>query len=158
MRSFTPIELALAVALTGSLAAISIPAFVRDVHASRFSEPKAGLALLGEHAVAYAVQNGHFPDAAPLTPKTPPRGTKEIDPPGTWDTPAWRALDFRPAPDGAPHAFAFAFDSARTTFTARARGDLDGDGIFSTFEITGTAKAGEEPTVLPGMYVEAELE
>jgi hypothetical protein len=158
VRRFTPVEIAVGVALLGSVAAIAVPAFVRDLHASHFVEPTDGLARLGAGAVAYAEERGRFPDSAPLTPAAPPRGKKDVDPPGTWDTPAWKALGFRPSPEGVPHAYAFAFESTGAACVARARGDLDGDGIASTFEIRGQAKAGTSPAILPGMYVDAELE
>jgi hypothetical protein len=61
-----------------------------------------------------------------------------------------------------PHAYSFSFESTSggRAFVAQARGDLDGDSVLSTFEIRGTMRVGdtEKPTVLPGMYVEAELE
>jgi len=160
VRRFTPVELAVGVALTGSLLAVAIPAFFRELHASRFVEPTDGLVRLGEAAVAYAETNQRFPDSAPLTPAAPPRGRKEADAPGTWDTPAWQALSFRPSPDGVPHAYAFSFESTGggTAFLAQARGDLDGDGILSTFEVRGHARPGEKPGLAPGMYVESELE
>jgi hypothetical protein len=90
----------------------------------------------------------------------PPRGTRQVDPPGTWDAATWRALTFLPAAEGVPHAYAFSFESAAsgTAFVAQARGDLDGDGILSTFEIRGQARPGEKPSVVPGMYIESELE
>jgi hypothetical protein len=162
MRRFTPVELAIGAAIGGSLLAVAVPAFSRDLHASRFVEPTDGLARLGASAIAYAEVNQRFPDSAPLTPAVPPRGKTEADPPGTWDSPTWKALAFRPSPEGVPHAFAFSFESTSggTAFVAQARGDLDGDGILSTFEIRGHAKRGEgeKPAVTPGMYVEAELE
>lgn len=160
MRRFTPVELAVGVALLGSLAAVAVPAFLRELSSSRLVEPTDGLARIGAGAVAYAEENGRFPDSVGLTPAAPPRGTKEADPPGTWDAPTWQALGFRPAADGAPHAFAFSFDAPKPAegFVARAHGDLDGDGLTSTFEIRGRIRPGEKPEVLPGMYVEAELE
>lgn len=160
MRRFTPVELAIGVALVGSLCAVAIPAFVRELHASRLVEPTDGLARIGVAAVAYAEANGRFPDSAPLTPATPPRGKKEADPPGTWDTPTWKALAFTPAAEGAPHAYAFAFEAPKPSeaFVARARGDLDGDGLLGTFEIRGAIAPGEKPKVVPGMYIESELE
>jgi hypothetical protein len=75
-----------------------------------------------------------------------------------WEAPPWKALDFRPVAEGVPHAYAFAFDSAGGSFVGRARGDLDGDGVLSTFEVRGHARAGAPPAVEPGMYVESELE
>jgi hypothetical protein len=73
------------------------------------------------------------------------------------------AVGFRAVPEGVAHAFAFGFDStlgpSRSTFVARANGDLDGDGVTSTFEVRGHAAAGEaEPVIEPGMVVEAEVE
>jgi len=161
MRRFTPVELAIGVSLLGCIAAVAVPAFARELHASRFVEPKEGLARIGTTALEYGDAHGRFPDAAPLTPLAPPRGKKEADPIGTWDHPTWKALDFKPAPDGVPHAYAFSFDSqnaASTSFVAQARGDLDGDGILSTFEIKGSIKPGEKAELAPGMYVESELE
>ena len=158
MRRFTPVELAIGAAILGSLLAVAVPAFVHDLHASRFVEPTEGLERLGASAVAYAITNGRFPDSAPLTPATPPRGKKEVDPPGAWDGPTWKALAFRPSPEGVPHAYSFSFESTGTAFVAQARGDLDGDGVLSTFEIRGSTAAGAKPTVAPGMYVDQELE
>jgi hypothetical protein len=160
VRKLTPIELAIGASLVGCLLAVGVPTFVREVHASRFVEPEAGLAKLGADALAYAEVNGAFPESAPLTPREPPRGKKDVDPPGTWDAPSWRALDFRPSPEGVPHAYSFSFEAAppRTSFVARAHGDLDGDGIWSTFETRGVVRPGAKPELVPGMYVEAELE
>ena len=164
MRRFTPVELAIGAAILGSLLAVAVPAFVHDLHASRFVEPTEGLERLGASAVAYAVTNGRFPDSAPLTPATPPRGKKEADPPGAWDGATWKALAFRPSPEGVPHAYSFSFESTAggAAFVAQARGDLDGDGVLSTFETRGRnghdAVAAGGPAVVPGMYVESELE
>jgi len=158
VRRFTPIELALAVSLLGCILAVAVPTFVREIHASRFVEPTDGLARLSASAVAFAHSNSRFPDSAPLTPAVPPRGTKLVDPPGTWDHPTWAALAFRPTPESLPHAYAFSFESTGDSFVAQARGDLDGDGILSTFEVKGTTHPGEAPRIEPGMYIAAELE
>jgi type II secretory pathway pseudopilin PulG len=158
VRRFTPIELALGVSLLGCIAAVAVPSFVREVHASRFVEPTDGLARLQASALAYAEANGRFPEMALQTPALPPRGKKEADPPGVWETPAWKALDFRAAPEGIPHAYSFSFEPQGAGFVARSRGDLDGDGILSTFEVRGILRPDQKPEAVPGMYVEAELE
>lgn len=158
MRRFTPIELAIAVSLIGCILAVAIPTFIREVHASRFVEPVEGLSRLGATACAYANAVGRFPDSAPLTPATPPRGKKDVDPAGTWDAPTWTALAFRASPEGVPHAYSFSFENGGGSFVARARGDLDGDGILSTFEVTGSLKPGADNCVDPGMHIESELE
>ncbi len=167
VRRFSVLELAIAFAIGGSLVAIALPTFVREIHASRMVEPVQGLQRIGAAAVAYARSRPvgqAFPASAPPTPPTPPRGRCEVDSPGVWDAPTWRTLDFRPVPEGAAHCFSFSFDSAlsatKSTFRAQAHADLDGDGIPSTFEITGQDVEGDArgPRVDPGMVVESEIE
>jgi type IV pilus assembly protein PilA len=166
-RRFSLLELAIGLALVGSLLAIVMPSFAREIHASRTVEPVDGLHRIGAAAVAYAHDHAvaeAFPRTASLTPPAVPRGKCEADPPALWDQPTWRALDFTPAPVGSPHCFAFSFDSslsaARSAFRAQAHGDLDGDGVASTFEITGHDVAGDPtgPAVDPGMYIDSEIE
>ena len=153
MRALTPLELAVAVSLTGTVAATMIPTFLRNVHASRLSEPVEGLKRIAAHATLRAAglpPESAYPESAPFTPAVTPRGELVLDAPGTWDTPTWRTLDFA---FDAPHAYSFAFESndsdARSTFTARARGDLDGDGVTSSFSISGSVERGAEPKLQP---------
>jgi type II secretory pathway pseudopilin PulG len=166
-RRLSLVELAVSFALVGSLLAVVVPAFVREVHASRLVEPIDGLRRIGQSALARARDvpvARAFPGNAPLTPAAPPRGQCEIDPPDAWEHPTWRALDFRPVPPGLPHCFAFEFASAlsadRSAFTATAHGDLDGDGIPSTFQISGQSTDGDPkgPALDPGMLVDSEVE
>ena len=166
-RRFTPVELAIGVSLLACLLAVMVPTFVREIHASRFVEPVDGLQRMGTEAVAYA--RAHpvaqaFPASVGETPAAPPRGRCEADAPELWEQPTWVALHFRPASEGAPHCFAFGFDSTlsatRSVFRADAHGDLDGDGLPSTFEITGHAVEGdpEGPALDRGMFVDSEVE
>ncbi len=158
MRRFTPIELALGAALLGSVAAVSIPAFFHELHASRFAEPIDALARMSTGAIRYAEQTHKLPDTAPLTPAAPARGKKESAPAEIWQHPTWKALAFQAAPEGVPFAYAYGFDALPAGFIAHAHGDLDGDGVFSTFEMRGSARVGEPLKIDPGMYVESELE
>jgi type IV pilus assembly protein PilA len=166
-RRFSAPELAIGFALVGSVLAVAIPTFLREVHASRFVEPVEGIQRIAASAVAYASAHPGpqpFPPTAPMTPSTPPRGRCEADPAELWERPTWVALEFQPVPPGEPHCFAFAFDSvtaaARSTFRAHAHGDLDGDGITSTFEVTGSVVEGDPrgPILDPGMFVDSEVE
>jgi hypothetical protein len=165
-RGATAVETALFFAIGGSVLAVAIPTFARELHASRFVEPVEGLGRISA-AIAYSQDRPTreaFPVTAPLTPSAPPRGVRTADPEGAWDTPSWRALKFRPVAEGVPHLFAFGFDSslgpARSAFVAHAHGDLDGDGVRSTFETRGHVTSGDPAgaTLDPGMYVEAEVE
>jgi hypothetical protein len=166
-RRFGEVEVAAAVALGASVLAVAVPTFARNLHSSRFVEPVGGLERIGAASIAYARTRPvaqAFPPSTALTPAAPPRGRCEVDPPELWDRPTWTALGFRPSAPDEAHCFAFGFDSglspARSTFRAHAHGDLDGDGITSTFEITGQAVDGDArgPTVDPGMFVDSEVE
>ncbi|MGO8996488.1 MAG: hypothetical protein ACLQVI_24500 [Polyangiaceae bacterium] len=162
----TAVELAVTFAVVGSLLAVAVPAFVRNTHASKLVEPVDGVKAIAEGATAYAKAHDvphAYPPSAPLTPPVVPRGTREADPPGSWDQPTWKALEFQGAEEGVPHAFAFEFDSAngpaRSTFSAISHGDLDGDGVTSTFEVRGHDQVdGGGPAIDPGMIVQSELE
>jgi hypothetical protein len=163
----TAVEGAIGFAILGSLLAVAVPAFVGEMHASRFVEPVEGLGRLSAAAVAYGRDrpvSDAFPPNAPLTPAVPPRGTREVDPAGAWDAPTWKALGFRASPEAVPHVFSFGFDSTHapglSTFVAHAHGDLNGNGVTSTFEIRGHASADdpESPSLDPGMFIDREVE
>ncbi|WP_437642148.1 hypothetical protein [Sorangium sp. So ce854] len=162
-RSWSALELSAAFAVGGSVLAVAIPAFFRNLSASKLSEPIEGLDRLVTSAVAYAEskpQEISFPPSAPLTPAQVPRGVRTADPPGSWEHLTWRSLDFRME---GPHAFSFQFtselDAAKTMrFVATAHGDLDGDGALSTFEVRGERVPGGPARVLPGMFVDREVE
>lgn len=51
-----------------------------------------------------------------------------------------------------PHGFSYEFESTNapghSTFATRAHGDLDGDGVTSTFELMGESRDNELPRVL----------
>ncbi|MGK3984041.1 hypothetical protein WME99_13445 [Sorangium sp. So ce136] len=162
-RSWSALELSAAFAVGGSVLAVAVPAFFRNLSASKLSEPIDGLDRLVTSAVAYAEarpQEISFPPSAPLTPAQVPRGVRAVDPPESWEHLTWKSLDFR---FEGPHAFAFQFtselDPAKTMrFVATAHGDLDGDGAVSTFEVRGERVPGEPARVLPGMFVDREVE
>ena len=161
MRSLTPLEAAVGIALVGSVLAVAVPSFVRNMSSSRLVEATNGLKRIGEHAMSGASGKpcaSAFPAAAPLTPETVPRGKPAVDgDPDPWQHPTWRALDFRASPPGVAHSFSFQFDRNGDAFVAHAHGDLDGDGTTSTFEIRGQCEHGAS-SLAPGMYVESELE
>lgn len=164
MRSLSALELAAAFAIGGSVLAVAVPAFFKNLAASKLSEPIDGLDHLVKSALAYSdahPQEIAFPPSAPLTPAQVPRGVRVVDPPEAWEHLTWRSLDFKYTE---PHCFSFAFDSARDPatgamwFVARAHGDLDGDGAVSTFEVQGERRPGEAARVVPGMFIDREVE
>jgi hypothetical protein len=149
VRSLSPVEAALCVAIGGSVLAVGVPAFIRNLHASRLVEPMDGLKRIAERALVLAEERpagSAFPEAIGFTPAEVPRGAPVLDPPGTWDKPTWVALQFGFVE---PHSYSFAFDSDNklgvARFHARARGDLDGDGQLSDFSLGGEARDGARP-------------
>jgi hypothetical protein len=164
MRALTAVQMAAIFGIAGSVLAVAVPAFVRNLSASKLSEPVDGLDQIVTNAVAYAEahpQEISFPPSAPLTPAQVPRGVRAPDPPEVWEHLTWKCLDFSFAE---PHAFAFQFTSERDEntqvmrFSAAAHGDLDGDGMLSTFEVKGERLPGQSARVFPGMFVDREVE
>lgn len=151
--SLTPLQLAGLVALLGSVAAVFVPEFLQNLHASRLAEPIDGLSHLAKHASMQAAGSPTifaYPESAPRTPEDVPAGKSTKDPEGTWGHPTWRLLNFEKTE---PHFFSFEFESQLATtgahFVARALGDLDGDGELSHFEVFGETNPGEDPVVYP---------
>ncbi|MCC6646166.1 MAG: hypothetical protein IT374_11410 [Polyangiaceae bacterium] len=160
MRS--PLTLAAGIAVLGSLALVSVHGFVKNLHASRLSEAVGGVEDIGRGALSYArgkAPSEAFPPPAPLTPAEVPRGRPLLDKPGTWDHLTWAALGFKIEHE---HSFSFAFESENhvdhASFRARAHGDLDGDGERSTFVLTGEMAPSGATRVVPGLYVDREVE
>jgi hypothetical protein len=147
--------------LAGTLTFVMVPAFLRDFRSSRFAEPLDGLAHLAARASALAAGapiERAYPGSAPLSPARVPAGAPESDPPGTWDHPTWRLLDYRLTEE---HYFAFQFDSeirnGNAYFVATAYGDLDADGNCSEFSVSGETKADGVPVVYaPQIFREVE--
>jgi hypothetical protein len=96
-----------------------------------------------------------MPHSAPRTPAQVPRGRAVVDPPGTWDLDAWRDLQFSISE---PHRYSYEFIVEGLRYTARAVGDLDGDGVYSTFERSATVDPQTLNATPTPLRVENELE
>jgi len=139
------------VAVAGSVLASTVPAFISNLRASRLAEPVEALNHIAMRATQRAVglpASMAYPASVALTPAKVPAGQRVVDPPGTWDHPTWRRLDFRMSE---PHGFSYEFEShlsaSGSSFAVRAHGDLDGDGVTSTFEVMGESRDSEEPRI-----------
>lgn len=133
--------------------AVCIPSFVRNLHASRLAEPLEGLQRISGRAALLAdaaPQLKAYPDSVGQTPAQVPRSEAVADPPGTWTQPTWRLLDFA---FSVPHSYSFQFTSTNaaeiSSYVATARGDLDGDGVLSSFEMSGSVQPGSSPRTSP---------
>jgi hypothetical protein len=151
VRPLSALEAASGISILGSVLAVAAPTFVKNLHASRLIEPIDGLNRIAARATSLAAAEpaeSAYPESTTLTPERVPRGSPATDPAGTWETPTWRLLDFS---FSTPHSYSFAFESRNAPgdarFRAVAHGDLDGDGLLSTFEVTGESKDGMTPTI-----------
>jgi len=133
------------VAITGILAAVAIPSFIKYVRRSQTTEAAMSLRRMYDGAVSYFVgehsdANGtilarQFPGSVGPTPATPPAATRVVVPPAQWGVPEWNALDFSV---NDPQRYSYTFTSAgldtNASATMMAQGDLNGNGVFSLFQ------------------------
>ena len=152
-RGFTLIELTLAVAILGVLAAVAIPDFLRFQMRAKASECKSNLKAIAVAEEAFRAEHGTFVAAATV-PAAVPFGRRVRWPITDCSAPAWSTHGFCVigwTPEGdtyyeyevvaaaSPAASAGVLD----VFTADAASDIDGDGATSRFGyVKGTDAAG----------------
>lgn len=102
-----------------------------------------------------------FPASVPLTPAEVPCYSEWVNY-EDWSHPTWEALNFALGRYDELHHYSYQYDSSGThigaTFTASAFGDLDCDGVFSTFVRSGEVITGNEIRGFGGVYVVDEFE
>lgn len=150
------------VAGVGILAAVAIPAFMKYMKKSKTVEAAMLIKKMSDsarmHYVMPPMDDATFtagvsvPHAFPASVgPTPPLGTccamggKCIPTAETWQHPTWQALDFAMRD---PHYYSYEFktetgDDGVASYTALAYGDLDCDGVYSTFSLYGQVVDGE---------------
>jgi hypothetical protein len=154
-----------------TLFALTIPPFLQMTRRARTVEAVDRLAQIYRGSVAYyagtratqslapVIAPRQFPASVDVTPSTVPAGARAIDPAGTWRQPTWQALNFS-IEDA--HYYSYQYDSdgsgATASFTARALGDLDGNGVRSTFERSGRANAQLEVESSGGLWIHEPVE
>src|SRR5262245_15773114 len=176
---FTLIELMVVVAIIGILAAVAIPAFMRNARKAKTVEATTNVKKLYDGARAYYEEErnarGSIVPIAKQFPVSPAatnpalnaccgQAGQKCDPAvaaekNAWSDPSWSALKF--SMDD-PHYYSYMYVGSGTgtnsQFTARANGNLDCDAVYSTFEMTGQIAADGVVTGQAGMYSNNELE
>jgi type II secretory pathway pseudopilin PulG len=145
------------VAVVGILAAVATPAFMKYMRKAKTSEATQGIKRIYDGGRAYYLEHHKMPKSVPLTPaegECCKSGAGECAA-GSIDWKAWKDIGF--SIDGPTH-YAYELDADATGFTARAIGDLDCDGIYSTFEFAGTATPDGVFKGAAGIYKNKELE
>jgi len=154
----------LSTALVGFSASVGVPAFLRYMKRSRATEALAELRVLALSARLYYERSGKVSRTGQVTVKSFPLGDTGWTPsspccknpkktcapqPSAFTSPLWKALRFAP-----PNRFRYQYrfvgcgTGDKATFTARARGDLDCDGVYSLYSVEGQIQDGK-PVIGP---------
>jgi prepilin-type N-terminal cleavage/methylation domain-containing protein len=146
-RGFTILELMVIVCILGILSAAALPAYTRYIRRAATVEATLSIRrmydgavayFLGEHAdIAGNIQR-RFPDSVGPTPAVIPPGIKVLVSTTEWAQPAWAALTFSV---NDPQRFSYSFNNNNLSGAAAAgqviaQGDLNANGVFSTYERT----------------------
>lgn len=119
------------------------------VEKSKSTEGRIGVRSIFSRARSAAQETGAFPPGK--TGPVPPAGSCCDGPdgqcapdPSLWEEEPWSAIEFE---EDMPHRYSYEYEvDLSGALTVRAIGDLDCDGSFSTFQVTGTVD-GPEPEV-----------
>ena len=146
LAGFTLVELMIVVVILGILAAVAIPAFTRYVKRSKTSEATGNISKIYQGEVSYYNQSSEQSVASfASAPRTPaggdPSASKYTAQPTafTGDS-GWSAIGFSV---DSPLYYAYSATASASSFNAVATGNIDGDGVNSTFSRSAALNAGE---------------
>jgi type IV pilus assembly protein PilA len=133
--------------LAGSLSALAVYGVKRYLVAAKTAEARETIAEIAARLIAYSMEarDHRFPRSAPSVPKQIPAGIKYTSTRADWQHKSWTAIEFS-REGGQYYSYEYETSKDGKRATVRARGDLDGDGVQSLFELDLTADGGEART------------
>ena len=154
-RGFTLVELMIVIGIIGVLASVAVPAFMKSIYKSKTSEAAINIKSIVTYTTEHADSNGtvmkpHFPNNLSPTGIQQNSGrTVPSDPPcakghhvyprnsAVWEVQPFQALKFMLRNS---HYYQYSYFTSNDSghakglyFSVEARGDLDCDGVQSTF-------------------------
>jgi type IV pilus assembly protein PilA len=150
-EGFSLIELMIAVAIVGVLAVLAVYGTQKYLANAKSTEARNMLGQLAKDAstTMFGTDPPSFcGSASNQVPASVPRGEKYLSKAAEWNTGSntagWRCLGFSIEQ---PQYYAYTYAALSTNgvrggFLAQAYGDLNGDGVTSTFTVEGSAYSG----------------
>lgn len=154
------------VAIVGVLAVLGVYGTRKYIANAKTAEARNTLGMIGRSAVTAYEDEGITPDddakiahricpsaSAPVpASKAMVSGKKYQSTPGEWTTDAKKNAGFSclKFEMSQPQYFQYEYEATATSFVARAHGDLNGNGIYSTFELRGQV-VGDKLVVAPSI-------
>ncbi len=122
--------------LAGALAALAVNGVKRYITATKVELGRDTVLEIAARLNTYAneARDHRFPRSAPRVPQKIPAGIKVTATLADWQHKSWSAIDFHPEED-LYYSYEYETSKDGKRATVRARGDLDGDGVESLFEL-----------------------
>ena len=149
-------DAAMVIPAIGILSAVAIPAFMKYIRRSKTTEAPMNVRRLADASAAYYEEHHSFP---PSTEWAPPstcchhKGGKCPPSAAWWRGKTWQSLAFSV---DEPFYYQYRYTNNGEGFVAEARGDLNCDGVFSSYKREGTVEGGA--VRITPLAVERELE